>query len=148
MPRSLPTNATKTVFGALTAPTSPPTTPARGTRSPASSRAASFRATACPSRWIAPSSSSPSASGPHSGKGCLRAKASCWNASSAACSRPSRPANAGSWTGTAAIPRRPPLKADMGPAFRPKGARSKSRTAGRPGRERPIRYGGMGQRIC
>lgn len=114
----------------------------------ASSRAASFRATACPSRWIAPSSSSPSASGPHSGKGCLRAKASCWNASSAACSRPSRPANAGSWTGTAAIPRRPPLKADMGPASRPKGARSKSRTAGRPGRERPIRYGGMGQRIC
>lgn len=110
--------------------------------------AASFRATACPSHWIAPSSSSPSASGPRSGKGCPRAKASCWSVSSAACSRPSRPANAGSWTGTAAVTRCSPSKTDMGSASRPKGARSKSRTAGRPGRERSIRYNGMGQRIC
>ena len=125
---------------------SPPTTPARGTRSPACSRAASFRATACPSHWIAPSSSSPSASGPRSGKGCPRAKASCWSVSSAACSRPSRPANAGSWTGTAAVTRCSPSKTDMGSASQRR--KSKSRTAGRPGRERSIRYNGMGQRIC
>ena len=59
---------------------------------------------------------------------------------------PSRPANAGSWTGTAAVTRCSPSKTDMAPP--PKGARSKSRTAGRPGRERSIRYNGMGQRIC
>ena len=61
-------------------------------------------------------SSSPSASGPRSGKGCPRAKASCWSVSSAACSRPSRPANAGSWTGTAAVTRCSPSKTDMGSA--------------------------------
>lgn len=46
IPRSLPMNATRTAFGASIAHISPPTTPARGTRSPACSRAASFRATA------------------------------------------------------------------------------------------------------
>lgn len=50
------------------------------------------------------------------GQGCPRAKASCWSVSSAACSRPSRPANAGSWTGTAAVTRCSPSKTDMGSA--------------------------------
>ena len=39
-----------------------------------------------------------------------------WSVSSAACSRPSRPANAGSWTGTAAVTRCSPSKTDMGSA--------------------------------
>ena len=106
----------------------------------------------CPSRWIAPSSSSPSASGPRSGKGCPRAKASCWSASSAACSRPSRPANAGSWTGTAAsTPAAPLRRLTWAPlSCSPKGADdSKSRGGGTPRtRPHPSGYGGMGQRIC
>lgn len=40
IPRSLPTNATRTAFGASIAHISPPTTPARGTRSPVCTRAA------------------------------------------------------------------------------------------------------------
>ncbi|MFR4118120.1 MAG: pyridoxamine kinase [Bilophila wadsworthia] len=83
--------------------------------------------------------------GPRSGKGCPRASI-LLGVSSAACSRPSRPANAGSWTGTAAVTRCSPSKTDMGSASQRR--KSKSRTAGRPGRERSIRYNGMGQRIC
>ena len=43
-------------------------------------------------------------------------------------------------------PGAPPSKTDMGSASQRR--KSKSRTAGRPGRERSIRYNGMGQRIC